>query len=425
MSTKILFRTAVFAAVTLLAATCIYPYEVDIERGGEYPLVVEGDILIGSVTTVKLSHVRPFNLTDYEEIPVYAHGYIEGEDGTRVEGVENLDPFSSSSTLTSNGLLYFDTSKLKENQRYRLHIETRPFQGGEGHTFESEWLQPCPAPTIDALTYSRNLDFRELWIGLSMHCNGAHYFRWAFNETWEYHSDIHSELDYIPTKGHLEWDYERWRSVWKTDEEGHYEKIFPGNYYCWKSYDSPSINIFSTVNQTEDRFEELAFHTIPLSDKRIQSLYRITVQLAAQSENAYNYWNNIRQITSGQGSIFSPVPSEMASNVLCITDPSVQVVGYLNAAVPAKAIMYYDNMEEGFYEPERPHERMDTTIAASNIPLADNLYSSGFLPYRPEYNSLFSAEPSDYTWALSICIDCRKQGGTRTRPADWPQNGHI
>ena len=130
MSTKILFRTAVFAAVTLLAATCIYPYEVDIERGGEYPLVVEGDILIGSVTTVKLSHVRPFNLTDYEEIPVYAHGYIEGEDGTRVEGVENLDPFSSSSTLTSNGLLYFDTSKLKENQRYRLHIETRPSQGG-------------------------------------------------------------------------------------------------------------------------------------------------------------------------------------------------------------------------------------------------------------------------------------------------------
>ena len=98
MSTKILFRTAVFAAVTLLAATCIYPYEVDIERGGEYPLVVEGDILIGSVTTVKLSHVRPFNLTDYEEIPVYAHGYIEGEDGTRVEGVENLDPFSSSSS---------------------------------------------------------------------------------------------------------------------------------------------------------------------------------------------------------------------------------------------------------------------------------------------------------------------------------------
>ena len=419
MSTNILSRTAALAAAALLAASCIYPYPVDIARGGEYPLVVEGDILIGSITTVKLSHVRPFNLTDYESVPVVASGYIEGEDGSKVEGTSDYTASDS-----ENGILYFDTSNLNKDQRYRLHVETRPQEGGESHVFESAWLMPCPAPTIDALTYSKNEDFKELWIGLSMHCNGAHYFRWAFNETWEYHSDIRSELDYVPSKKHLEWDYKRWTSVWKVDEEGHYEKIFPGNYYCWKSYDSPSINIFSTVNQTEDRFEELAFHTIPLSDKRLQSLYRITVQLAAQSEDAYNYWNNIRQNSSGQGSIFSPVPSEMASNVFCISDPSVQVVGYLNAAVPARAIMYYDNLEEGFYEPEKPHERMDTTISASNIEVADNLYNAGFLPYREVYNSPVPV-PSDYTWALSVCIDCQKQGGTRTRPADWPNNGHI
>jgi hypothetical protein len=415
MRTKILFRMAASAVTALLAMACIYPYPVEIERGGEYPLVVEGDILIGWTTTVKLSHVRPFNLTDYKSIPVVARGYVEGEDGSRVEGTSDF-----AASTSEKGILYFDTSDLRKDQRYRLHVETFPQEEGESHVFESAWLMPCPAPTIDALSYSRNADFRELWIGLSMHCNGAHHFRWSFNETWEYHSDIHSYLDYIPSKAY--WD--EYTGNWET-EGGHYQEIFPGNYYCWKSYDSPSINIFSTVNQTEDRFEELAFHTIPLSDKRIQSLYRITVQLAAQSEDAYNYWYNIRQNTSGQGSIFSPVPSEMASNVFCISDPSVQVVGYLNAAVPTRAILYYDNLKEGFYEPERPHERMDTTIAASNIPVADNLYKSGFLPYRPEYNSLFSAEPSDYTWALSVCIDCRKQGGTRTRPADWPQNGHI
>jgi hypothetical protein len=253
-----------------------------------------------------------------------------------------------------------------------------------------------------------------------MHCNGSHYFRWAFNETWEYHSDIRTELAFIPSEQYFDETTGKWKS-----KEGHYEKVYPGDYYCWKSYDSPSINIFSTANQKEDRFEELAFHTISLSDKRIQSLYRITVQLAAQSEDAYNYWNNIRQNSSGQGSIFSPVPSEMASNVFCISDPSVQVVGFLNAAVPARAIMYYDNVKEGFYEPEHPYERMDTTIAAGDIKIADELYKYGYLPYSEIYSIMSYSEPSEYTWALRICIDCRAQGGTRTRPADWPSNGHY
>jgi hypothetical protein len=125
MSTNILSRTAALTAAALLATTCIYPYPVDIERGGEYPLVVEGDILIGSVTTVKLSHVRPFNLTDYESIPVVASGYIEGEDGSKVRGTSDYTASDS-----ENGILYFDTSNLNKDQRYRLHVETRPQEGG-------------------------------------------------------------------------------------------------------------------------------------------------------------------------------------------------------------------------------------------------------------------------------------------------------
>ena len=227
MRTKILFRMAASAVTALLAMACIYPYPVEIERGGEYPLVVEGDILIGWTTTVKLSHVRPFNLTDYKSIPVVARGYVEGEDGSRVEGTSDY-----AASTSEKGILYFDTSDLRKDQRYRLHVETFPQEGGESHVFESAWLMPCPAPTIDALSYSRNADFRELWIGLSMHCNGAHHFRWSFNETWEYHSDIHSYLDYIPSKAY--WD--EYTGNWET-EGGHYQEIFPGNYYCWKSYE--------------------------------------------------------------------------------------------------------------------------------------------------------------------------------------------
>ena len=409
MNTRIITNIAAVAAAALLAATCIYPYKVDIERGGDNPLVVEGDIHVGGITTVKLSYVRPFNLDGYEYVAVKAKGYVEGEDGSRVTG--ELDP---------EGILTFDTSNLSDKQRYRLHFETLASDWTVSNVFESDWLSPCPAPTIDGLTYSRNQDFRELWIGLSMHCNGAHHFRWTFLENWEYHSDIRSYLEFIPRE--LKWDFKQGKFI--TVSGGNYLNTDGELYYCWKSNSSPKINIFSTVNQTEDRFEELAFHTIALNDKRLQSLYRITVQLEALSEDAYNYWYNMQQNSSGQGSIFSPVPSEMASNVYCISDPSLQVMGYLNAAVQAKAVMYYDNEKEGFYEPDRLYERFDTTISVMDTLIAESLLKSSYLPYRGLYN-LPSPDPSDYTWAMDICIDCRKQGGTKDRPADWPKNGHY
>ena len=417
MDTRILLRIAALSAAALLAVTCIYPFKVDIRRDGEYPLVIEGDILVGAITTVKLSHVRPFDVSGYESVPIQAEGYIEGEDGTRVDGTPVDDPTIPAGKMQ----LAFDTSHLQEGQRYRLHINTLSGSNIISNEFESDWLTPCPAPTIDALTYSLHDEFDELWVGLSMHCNGSHYFRWSFTETWEYHSDVHSHVEYVPQT--RRWDEFSRKYVYSG---GYYQTAYPTLYYCWDTQTSPQINIFSTANQTEDRFEKLAFHTIPLSDKRLQVLYRITVNLQALSEDAYNYWNNIVQNSSDQGSIFAPVPSEMASNVRCISDPTVQVMGYLNAAVPARAVMYYDNSVEQFFRPPLPFTRADTTIAYNNISLAEELYRGGFLPYHEEYNSIVVDDetgamiPSDYTWAMAICIDCRLQGGTKKKPADWP-----
>lgn len=414
MATKYLFRTAALAAALLAAAACIYPYEVDIDYHGDLPLVVEGDIHVGGLTTVKLNYVRPFNSTeeDYYRIPL-ATGYIEGEDGTRIEQEGGwypvvpdylsgaIDPFSSSS-LPSN-TLNFHTEGLSTNQRYRLHLETyNPENGSVSNVFESEWLTPMPAPTIDGLTYSHHPEYKELWIGLSMHCHGSHHFRWTFTETWEYHSDILTFYEYKPFL----------RTV------GHFDG--PTLYYCWSTVNSSQINIFSTVNQTEDRFEELAFHTIPLNNRRLQVLYRIKVQLEAMSENAYNYWYNMQQSSEGQGSIFAPTPSEMASNIHCISDPSIQVMGYLNAAVQTEATMYYDNSVEGFYKPDLPFERFDEKVSVHRPDSMDFWYSHGYLPYQEIYESGLGIEPTHYMWAQGICIDCRKLGGTKNRPEDWP-----
>lgn len=408
MATKSLIRTAAFAALLLAAASCIYSYEVDIRRGTDYPLVVEGDIHAGGITTLKLSYVQPFDTDDYNPAPIRAQGYIEAEDGTRVEGSERyIDLASSSIGRMTGGLLAFDTGSLKAGQRCRLHFETLNPAGGVANVFESDWLDLNPAPAIDALSYSKNDDFEELWVGLSMHCNGAHHFRWSFSEEWEYHSDLYTDLKFDP----------KTRLIGKYYESGE-----PTLYYCWKSANSPKINIFSTANQTEDRFEDLAFHTIPLTDQRLQTMYRITVRLEALSENAYNYWYNMQQNSEGQGSIFSPTPSEMASNVRCISDPGLQVMGYINAAVQAEAVMYYDNAINKFYKSGPPRPRDEHKVSANQLDSMSFWYARGYLPYSEIYEGM-SGDPSHYMWAINDCIDCRRLGGTKNKPADWP-SGH-
>ena len=403
MATKYMTRLAALAATLLSAAACIYPFEVEISHNGEWPLVVEGDILLGDISSVSLSHVRPFDADPNDFQNFYATGYIEAEDGTRIEGESSLASSPWSPSFRSEAALSFDTSAQTGSQRLRLHVTTYDAQGQELNTYESDWLEPCPAPTIDALTYSHHPEYDELWVGLTMHCNGSHYFRWTFEETWEYHSDVYTNLKYHP----------------ETREITFYDFTEPNLYYCWNSAKSSQIDIFSTINQTEDRFEELAFRRISLSDKRLQVMYRIDVYLEAVSENTYNYWNNIKQSSEGQGSIFSPTPSEMASNVHCISDRDVQVVGYLNLSTRASARMYYDNGLNQFYKQGQLALRDDQKVSASELDSLAYWYARNYLPFDALYDNP-TPEPSHYMWTPNICIDCRKQGGTKERPKDWP-----
>ena len=48
-------------------------------------------------------------------------------------------------------------------------------------------------------------------------------------------------------------------------------------------------------------------------------------------------------------------------------------------------------------------------------------YRQGYLPYQAVYETM-SADPTHYMWGLKQCIDCRELGGTKTKPADWPND---
>ena len=426
MAVKHLICCAAVAALAL--ASCVYPFDPGIETSDDR-IVVEGSVSIGGVSTFNFSRVIPFSEEKVQDtyyksaanIPMT--GYIEGEDGTRIEAYKTMgggggylyDEVATKDSymegVSTGTVLYFDTMFASPSQRYKVHFQNTQ----TGTEYESDWLDVCPKPVIDELRYILDRDRSELNVALSMHSATDSHFRWYYDETWEYHADLwashylnYSEMfdangNYQPEMAIHEFD----RGV--------------NTYYCWNTFKSPEIKIFSTSNQEDNRFTDLEFHRVVSTNRKLQIMYKLTVHLEAISENAFLYWQNIEDNTNNQGTIFSPVPSQMRGNIKCVSDPSVEVIGYISAAEAAEAVMYYDNHVEQFYNGPDTDWKSIVIEEFTDPYFFAHWYSRGYLPYTvipPEMGS----GAMTYQWAKATCVDCRRLGGTKEKPNDWPND---
>lgn len=430
MAMKDLLCCAAVAALTLVS--CVYPFEPLIETS-DSRIVVEGSISVGGTSMFDIARVIPFSAKPQEVKPLEMTGYIEGEDGSRIEAYQSRweDPapekplhggyYVEGLTRTvvmgpyfrASCKMYFDTSLASPSQRYRVHLEDRMTAA----VYETDWIEVCPRPVIDELRYILDRERSELNVALSMHSDTDSHFRWYYDETWEYHSDLwashylYPELMFNDSTG----EYQPWMAL----------SEFSGGqntYYCWNTFQSPQIKIFSTSEQTDNRFTDLEFHRVRSDNRKLQILYKLTVHLEAISENAYRYWQNIENNTNNQGTIFSPVPSQMTGNIHCITDPSSEVIGYISAAQAVEAEMYYDNHQEQFYNGPDTDWR-SIVIEEFNDPYYfAHWYSRGYLPYTVIPPEMGDGGGPLYQWAKAECVDCTRLGGTKEKPEGWPND---
>jgi hypothetical protein len=106
----------------------------------------------------------------------------------------------------------------------------------------------------------------------------------------------------------------------------------------------------------------------------------------------------------------------MAGNIHCISDPSIPVIGYINASEAAKAEMYYDNSKEKFYKNTSSQEFSIIELKPEDFA---SFWKNGFAPFDViEY----PGQPPVYQWALRRCVDCTILGGTKKKPDGWPND---
>ena len=397
---KVRYINILLSLILTLAgmSSCVYPFEAELD-GESGTFVIEGDVLIGEVMNVKLSYTAPINGSGLFTAPEKASVWVEDDKGGHYPGTP------AHSDRYHPGEFTVDMTKADPSLKYRLRVDNLETY----RSYASSWQAVCRAPQIDSLSYIVDEEKSKLNIALSMHSQSGSYFKWSYREDWEYHSEYSAKIKYLPPV--------RLTDTWNQGYGLVVDIVYPekNHYYCWNYAYSSEIMLFSTESQTEDRFVDLEFHTIPRDNKRISVLYHIDVQLEPITKEAYLYWDNIKNNSEYNGNLFAPNPSEMVGNIRCLNDTTELVMGFINVAERDTQELFYNNSKERFYKPKYPFMEEPQSVSSSKEWYS--MYSAGYLPY--DYEEM---GPSPTLWSLKENVDCTCLGGTKNKPSYWPND---
>ena len=362
-----------FVIVIVLAQGCVEKFEPPVTLANKNFLVVDGSIKNGADSTIiKLS--RTVNLgNSVSSIPeMNAHLFIE-KDGAINYTLYDL----------GGGRYGYPGLQLDMNDKYRLRIAL-----AGGMQYLSDEITVSEAPSIDSITFSVKSNGVTFSVNTHDPQNNTRYYKWEFDETWEYHSKYESNIEFI---------------------NGAIVARAPGNeiFVCYSTNKSTEILLGSSTSLAEDIIHEQPLLTIPAYDKKISVRYSLLVKQYALTQDAFAYWQNIKKTTEQLGSIFDAQPSQFKGNIHSVSDPTEPVMGYISASsIKEKRIFVTSEDVKPTYYTGRQCELK--VLAAPAF-----VGNVGMLPVG------VTGFPPAYTWAEMYCVDCRLEGGTTIKPSFW------
>lgn len=362
-----------------MLGACKEPFKPDVIAQYKNLLIVEGFINIGGETLVSLS--RTVDLQEGRSfIPERdAQVIVEGEKGTKLSG-----------TSDRNGKCRLSTQNLNLSERYKLKIVT------DGKIYETTFLENKKSPEIDSLNFRVEGTGFKIYANTHDSSNQTRYYNWDFTETWEIRSPFSSTSE---------------------DKNG---KILPRDpsvniQYCWGESRSSSILLASTQLLSENKLTMVPVNFVRGNSVKVAYLYSILVRQYGLSKAAYQYLENMKKNTEQIGTIFDPQPSELKGNIVCISDPKEQVIGYISAGTVTQKrlfISYKAKPQNGALS--------DWSFFQQCVPFITSQDSVFY--YLNRRNLIISEERNDlirYVMAKDECIDCRLRG-SNVRPSYWP-----
>ena len=377
---KIIFRYSIMVAIL---ASCIEPYDPQMDNIDTDLLVVDGFLNASEGTaTVRLTRTLPVKST--ETIPHVSGATVR---------IENDQGLSYPCQQTGEGLYVATGVGINFESRYRLVITT-----SENREYISDLVEITQTPPIDSITFSGKDAGVEFAVNAHDPSGRSRYFRWKYDETYEYNANFNSLLK-----------FEGEEIVDRPSSESLYT--------CWKSDYSKDIIIGTTKHLTESVVRNAPVTVIPKGSIKLSVKYSILVQQQTLTEEAYNYWLNLEKSTEDLGGLFDPLPSEVSGNLHSSSDPDEKVIGYFSGGTVEQTRLSVNRYElpRGFqgFTNSNPYCLEDTIFLADlpNIVKEATWLIQAIAPP--------GAPVIGYSTAPRSCLDCRSYGGSTTPPDFW------
>ena len=367
MKKNSLFRVGLVTGIQFMLGGCIDLYNPpEISDASNY-LVVDGFLNTSNeVSTIRLSRTTHLSET---RPPVPETGAKVTVEGDRISNFKFVE--------MGGGVYTLPPEYIGEQEQYRLKIETT-----DGNVYYSDFTNARYTPEIDSITYEvvNNGEAVQLNINSKDPTGRTRFYRWEFDETWEYTAALTSPLMLVG------------QSVVPRTEE-----IFR----CWKSLSSSKIAIGSTIHLQHDILSNVGIATFPISSNRFLIKYSALVRQYAISKEAYEYWMALAKSTETTGSIFDPMPSLVTGNIHCETNAKELVFGFFSVGS--------SRQKRIFFEPRLG--QYPTCQPITGLYSLGEVLENGFL--------IVGQDSGKYVVAQKECVDCRIQGGVTRRPDFW------
>lgn len=369
------FTCRIYAVLIIAATGCLEPYNPPEITDTIDLLVVDGFLNSSDkIATVRLTKAVPLSDNSGDNIGVNALVQVEDENG-----------FAQALGAQGNGYYSLSPVEISPELKYRVSIVR-----GDNKIYYSQFIKLTTCPPIDSISWKSSKQSTGIDIFVNTHDESGEskYFQWTFNETWEYTSRFGA--NYMLING----------SVSR-------QELPIGR--CWISKPSSDILIGSTTRLATNRISEFPLTFIPVRSQKVSVRYSILVQQRTLSQEAYEFWSQLKKSTESLGGLFDPMPSQVLGNMYSASDASEPVLGYFSGGEVSSKRMFIRLRE-------LPPELRLPPVP----PCAVDSIKMDAIPRTP--NTLLIATygapfPEGYYRALGKnCMDCRDDGGDIVRP---------
>lgn len=362
-------------AVLLGLSSCIYSYDADISKETDQTVVIEGEILVGGTSTIRLSYLTDLNRTTTTHPAGKA--WVEDRDGHRY----------NASTPGLSWTISIPMETAPSGKQYRAVVEV------DGETYVSEWQDAAPAPTISAIRFAADERAVTVYVDVDAEICRTGYMGFSFEETWEFHSDYIPDVVIDPQT----WTYSDMMTTWPF-------------YWCYRRNASKQMVLldYSTLNGNQTKHYPVT--SFLRTDSRNHQKYSILVKAFALSQDVYLYNKQTQEMSEQGGDLFTPEPGMLQGNLTCTTEEGRKVMGVVLAAEVTSKRAFLDGR---YYRAVRQDDSFMIDVPEKKMP--EFYYDMNYRPIK------YTTIDDNYVvgWGPHRCINCLEAGGTQEKPEFW------